>query len=122
MARNAIGAKIVGKPAGVRLRLKKGDQVRVMSGKHRGAEGEILRVDHEKGRVLIKNVAIIKKAQKPTQDNPRGGFKEQESPIHASNVRVLDPKTNEPTRIRSQVLPDGRKVRVSVKSGTVLDE
>jgi len=122
MARNAIGAKIVGKPMGVRLRLKKGDQVRVVSGKHRGAEGEVLRVDHEKGRVLIKNVAIIKKAQKPTQENPRGGFKEQESPIHASSVRVLDPKTNEPTRIRSQVLPDGRKVRVAVKSGTVLDE
>jgi large subunit ribosomal protein L24 len=106
----------------VRLRLKKGDQVRVMSGKHRGAEGELLRVDHETGRVLIKNVNVIKKAQKPTQENPRGGFKEQEAPIHASNVSVLDPKTGQPTRIGSKVLPDGRKVRVSVKSGTVLDE
>jgi large subunit ribosomal protein L24 len=106
----------------VRLRLKKGDQVRVMSGKHRGAEGEVLRVNHETGRVLIKNVNVIKKAQKPTQENPRGGFKEQEAPIHASNVSVLDPKTNQPTRIGSKVLPDGRKVRVSVKSGTVLDE
>jgi large subunit ribosomal protein L24 len=106
----------------VKLRLKKGDQVRVMSGKHRGAEGEILRVNHETGRVLIKNVNVIKKAQKPTQDNPRGGFKEQEAPIHASNVSVLDPKTSQPTRIGSKLLPDGRKVRVSVKSGTVLDE
>jgi large subunit ribosomal protein L24 len=106
----------------VKLRLKKGDQVRVMSGKHRGAEGEILRVNHETGRVLIKNVNVIKKAQKPTQENPRGGFKEQEAPIHASNVSVLDPKTSQPTRIGSKVLPDGRKVRVSVKSGTVLDE
>jgi large subunit ribosomal protein L24 len=106
----------------VRLRLKKGDQVRVMSGKHRGAEGEVLRVNHETGRVLIKNVNVIKKAQKPTQENPRGGFKEQEAPIHASNVSVLDPQTNQPTRIGSKVLPDGRKVRVSVKSGTVLDE
>ena len=106
----------------VRLRLKKGDQVRVMAGKHRGAEGEVLRVNHETGRVLIKNVNVIKKAQKPTQENPRGGFKEQEAPIHASSVSVLDPKTNQPTRIGSKVLPDGRKVRVSVKSGTVLDE
>jgi large subunit ribosomal protein L24 len=106
----------------VKLRLKKGDQVRVIAGKHRGAEGELLRVDHEKGRVLVKNVNVIKKAQKPTQENPRGGFKEQEAPIHASNVSVLDPKTSQPTRIGSKVLPDGRKVRVSVKSGTVLDE
>ncbi len=111
-----------GKKSVVRLRLKKGDQVRVISGKHRGAEGELLRVDHEKSRVLVKNVNVIKKAQKPTQENPRGGFKEQEAPIHASNVSVLDPKTSQPTRIGSTVLPDGRKVRVSVKSGTVLDE
>jgi len=122
MARNVIGAKVIGKPVAVRLRLKKGDQVRVTSGKHRGAEGEVLRVDHERNRVFIKNVAIIKKAQRPTQANPRGGFKEQESPIHASNVRLLDPKTNAPTRVRTQRLPDGRKVRVAVKSGTVLDE
>jgi large subunit ribosomal protein L24 len=121
MARNVIGAKVLGKPAIVKLRFKKGDQVRVVSGRHRGAEGEILRVEHDRNRVFVKNVAIIKKAQRPTQDNPRGGFKEQEAPIHASNVRLLDPKTNAPTRIRSQVV-DGRKVRVAVKSGTVLDE
>jgi large subunit ribosomal protein L24 len=122
MARNVIGAKITGKPTAVKLRLKKGDQVRVVSGKHRGSEGEILRVDHENNRVLIKNVAIIKKAQRPTQENPRGGFKEQESPIHASNVRLLDPKLGVPTRIRAEVQEGGRKVRVAVKSGTVLDE
>ena len=106
----------------VRLRLKKGDQVRVMAGKHRGAEGEILRVNHETGRVLIKNVNVIKKAQKPTQENPRGGFKEQEAPVHASNLRLLDPKTGEPTRVGVSVLEDGRKVRVTRASGTVLDE
>jgi large subunit ribosomal protein L24 len=121
MARNIIGAKVMGKAALTKLRFKKGDQVRVITGKHRGAEGEILRVEHDRNRVFIKNVAIIKKAQRPTQENPRGGFKDQEAPIHASNVRLLDPKTNAPTRIRSQVV-DGRKVRVAVKSGTVLDE
>jgi large subunit ribosomal protein L24 len=62
-----------------KLRLRKGDTVRVMSGKHRGAEGEVLQVLHDTQRVLIKNVNIIKKAQKPTQENPRGGFKEQEA-------------------------------------------
>ena len=106
----------------VKLRLKKGDQVRVVSGKHRGAEGELLRVDHAKQRVFVKNVNVIKKAQKPTQENPRGGFKEQEAPIHASNGQLLDPDTGKPTRIGSKVLEDGRKVRVSVKTGAVLDE
>ena len=106
----------------VKLRLKKGDQVRVVSGKHKGAEGELLRVDHAKQRVFVKNVNVIKKAQKPTQENPRGGFKEQEAPIHASNVQLLDPGTGAPTRIGSKVLEDGRKVRVSVKTGAVLDE
>jgi len=106
----------------VKLRLKKGDKVRVMSGKHRGAEGELLRVDHVKQRVFIKNVNIIKKAQKPTQENPRGGFKEQEASIDASNVMLLDPNTGKPTRIGSKVLPDGRKVRVARVSGAVLDE
>jgi large subunit ribosomal protein L24 len=105
-----------------KLRLKKGDTVRVMSGKHRGAEGEVLRVEHDKQRVLIKNVNIIKKAQKPTQENPRGGFKEQEAALHASNVRLVDPSTGEPTRLRSGLNAEGRKVRISAASGAVLDE
>jgi large subunit ribosomal protein L24 len=105
-----------------KLRLKKGDTVRVMSGKHRGAEGEVLQVNHDTQRVLIKNVNVIKKAQRPTQENPRGGFKEQEAPIHVSNVRLLDPSTGNPTRIGVTVNDEGRKVRVARASGTVLDE
>ncbi len=108
--------------APAKLRLKRGDTVRVMSGKHRGAEGEVLQVMHDKQRVLVKNVNIIKKAQKPTQQNPRGGFKEQEAALHASNVRLVDPTTGEPTRVRSGLNAEGRKVRISVKSGAVLDE
>jgi large subunit ribosomal protein L24 len=106
----------------VKLRIKRGDQVRVMSGKHRGAEGEVLQVMHEKQRVLVKNVNIIKKAQKPTQENPRGGFKEQEAAVHASNVRLIDPTSGEPTRVRSGLNAEGRKVRISVKTGAVMDE
>jgi large subunit ribosomal protein L24 len=105
-----------------KLRLKKGDTVRVMSGKHRGAEGEVLQVNHDTQRVLIKNVNVIKKAQRPTQENPSGGFKEQEAPIHVSNVRLLDPSTGNPTRIGVTVNDEGRKVRVARASGTVLDE
>lgn len=105
-----------------KLRLKKGDTVRVITGKHRGAEGEVLQVNHATQRVLIKNVNVIKKAQRPTQQNPRGGFKEQEAPVHVSNVRLLDPSTGKPTRIGVTVNEEGRKVRVARASGTVLDE
>jgi large subunit ribosomal protein L24 len=70
----------------------------------------------------VKNVNVVKKAQKPTQANPRGGFKEQEAAIHVSNVRIVDPSTGKPTRVRSGTNAEGRKVRVAVASGTVLDE
>jgi len=108
-------------PEKVRTRLKRGDRVRVMAGKNKGAEGEIIAVIREKNRVVVKGVNIAKKAQRPTQENPRGGFEEREMPIHASNVRVLDPQTGEPTRIGYR-FEEGRKVRVSVKSGAHLGE
>lgn len=106
----------------VKSRIKKGDNVKVIAGKHKGSQGEVIAVNREKSRVVVKNVNIIKKTQRPTQENPRGGFLEQEAAIHLSNVQLLDPKSGEPTRIAYRFLDDGRKVRVSVKSGTQLDE
>ncbi len=103
-------------------RIRKGDTVRVIAGKHKGEEGEVISVLREKSRVLVKNVNVIKKARKPTQDNPRGGFVEQEATIHLSNVQLVDPQSGAPTRIGVTVLDDGRKVRVARKSGTQLDE
>lgn len=105
-----------------RLRLKKGDQVRVIAGKNKGLEGEIIDVQHDTSRVVVENVNIVKRAQRPTQENPRGGFDEREAAIHASNVQVLDPNTSEPTRVGSKIDENGRKVRVAVKSGVTLDE
>lgn len=103
-----------------RLRLKRGDQVRVISGRFRGSEGKIMVVYPEANRVIVENVNVIKKTQRPTQDNPRGGFVEREAPIHASNVQLLDPQTGELTRIGYKT--DGTsKLRVSVKSGAELD-
>ena len=104
-----------------KLRLRRGDQVRVVAGKHKGLEGEIIAIRHDTQRVLVEGVNVIRKALRPTQENPRGGFREQEAPIHASNVQVLDPQSGEPTRIGSKVQDDGRKIRVSVKSGASLD-
>ncbi len=108
------------KPARTKSKLKRGDRVRVTSGKHKGLEGRILEVMPVKNRVVIENVNVIRKAQRPTQDNPRGGFSEREAPIHVSNVRILDPKTGEPSRVGTRVV-DGERVRVSVKSGARLD-
>lgn len=105
-----------------KVRIRKGDTVRVIAGKHKGSEGEVIAVLREKSRVLVKNVNVIKKARKPTQDNPRGGFVEQESTIHLSNVQLVDPQTGTPTRIGITVQADGTKVRVARKSGTQLDE
>lgn len=105
-----------------KVRIRKGDTVRVIAGKHKGSEGEVIAVLREKSRVLVKNVNVIKKARKPTQDNPRGGFVEQESTIHLSNVQLVDPQSGGPTRIGITVLADGRKVRVARKSGAQLDE
>lgn len=104
-----------------RIRLRNGDQVRVVTGKNRGVEGEVIAVLPEKNRVVVKGVNLTKKTRRPTQENPRGGFDEREASIHASNVRLLDPKTGAPTRLG--VAFDGdRKVRVSRKSGTRLSE
>lgn len=111
------------KERGVRkMRIRHGDQVRVMAGKHKGLEGQVMAVDAASNRVIVENINIIKKTQRPTQENPRGGFSEREAPINASNVSILDPQTGEPTRVGYQFLHSGEKVRVSVKSGARLDE
>lgn len=104
-----------------RIRLRNGDKVRVISGKNRGAEGEIIAVLPEQNRVVVKGVNMMKKTRKPTQENPRGGFDEREASIHASNVQLLDPKTGAPTRLGA-VFDGERKVRVSRKSDTRLEE
>ena len=108
--------------AQVKSRIKKGDNVRVIAGKHKGSEGEVIAVFRETSRVLVKNVNIIKKSQRPTQENPRGGFVEQEAAIHLSNVQLLDPKSGKPTRIGYRFEDDGTKVRYALDSGTKLDE
>lgn len=110
------------KQSRAKLRIKRDDQVRVISGPHKGSEGRVVAVLPDKNRVLVENVNVIRKAQRPTQENPRGGYREQEMPIHASNVMVLDPQSGEPTRIGMKFLDDGRKVRVARKSGAQLDE
>jgi len=104
-----------------RIRFKKGDRVRVISGRERGQEGEVIEVLRDKGRVVVRDVNIVTKAERPTQENPQGGFNNFEGSIHVSNVQILDPQSGKPSRI-GYTFEDGKKVRISVKSGARLDQ
>ncbi len=101
-------------------RLKKDDEVVVISGRDKGTRGRVLKVLVETDKVIVEGVGRVKKHQAPNQANPQGGIIEKELPIHASKVMLLDTKTDKPTRIRAGKDADGKKVRVTVKSGTVL--
>ncbi|KRM90083.1 50S ribosomal protein L24 [Liquorilactobacillus cacaonum] len=101
--------------------VKKNDKVKVIAGKDKGKEGIIEKVFPDKDRVIVKGVNVIKKHQKPSNANPNGGIVEIEAPIHVSNVMLLDPSNNEITRVGVKVV-DGKKVRVSKKTGESLDK
>lgn len=101
----------------VKIRIKRGDRVKVISGNHRGQEGTVVKVDREKGRVVIGGVNIRKRHVKPSATDPEGGIVNFEAPIHVSNVMLIDPASGEPSRIRMQINADGSKERISVRSG-----
>ncbi|ALC87336.1 MULTISPECIES: 50S ribosomal protein L24 [Bacillaceae] len=101
------------------MHVKKGDKVKVISGKDKGKTGVILTAYPKKDRVLVEGVNIVKKHMKPNQANPQGGIVSQEAAIHVSNVMLIDPKTGEPTRVGYKV-EDGKKVRVAKKSGEII--
>lgn len=101
------------------MNLVKGDKVIVIAGNYKGTVGTIQKVLPESNRVVVENVNIRKKHNKPTQANPDGGIVEVYAPIDASNVMLVDPKTKKPTRVGHKVVK-GKKVRVAKKSGTVL--
>ena len=107
------------------MNIRKGDMVMVISGESRGKKGKVLKVIPEKNRVIVEGMNFIKRHTRPTQRNPKGGILEKEAPIHASNVMLIDPKTNKPVRVGTRVLtPEGKKsrqrVRVSKKSGEII--
>jgi len=102
------------------LRIKKNDQVIVVAGKDKGKTGKILKVLPSKNRAIVEHINMVKKAQRKTQENQKGGFVEIEMPIHLSNIMLIDKKTNKPTRFGVSVAKDGTKSRVSKKSGDVI--
>jgi large subunit ribosomal protein L24 len=98
-----------------RLKVKKGDQVKVMSGEDKGKEGRVLEVQTKKDRVIIEGINIVTKHVKPSATNPQGGIEKKEAAIHVSNVMVIDNQGN-PTRIGRRRQENGKLVRYSKKS------
>tara|TARA_R110002096_G_scaffold201351_3_gene385819 strand:- start:2946 stop:3299 length:354 start_codon:yes stop_codon:yes gene_type:complete len=108
-----------------KLHVKKGDEVKILTGKDLGKTGRVLMVLPEKGRVLVEGINMKTHHDKPTQDNPQGGRLKREGAIHVSNVMVIDPTTNEASRIgRKRIEEDGRGrwVRYAKTSGEILDK
>ena len=102
------------------MNFKTGDKVVVISGKDKGKEGKITHVLRSENRVVVEGVNIVKKHVKGNGQQA-GSINEMEAPIHASNVMIVDPKTNKPTRIGHKIEKDGKKIRISKKSNSSLD-
>lgn len=111
------------------LKVRSGDQVQVMAGKDRGKRGRVLRVEPKRERVYVEGLNMVKRHMRPRESSGAanqnvgaqlGGVVEREGPIHASNVMLIDPKDNKPTRVGIE-REDGKRFRVAKRSGTRLD-
>lgn len=107
------------------MKIRKDDIVLIIGGNDRGQRGRVLKVYPNKKRIIVEGVHFIKRHMKPTQQNPQGGIVEKEGPIHVSNVMLIDPKTNQPTRVGRTVLTGGEKkqrVRVAKVSNEMIPD
>jgi len=107
------------------MKIKKNDNVIVISGNYKGKTGKVLKVFKSEDRVIVEGVILRKRHSKPTQKNPQGGITEKEAPIHVSNVMIIDPKTGKGTRIGKKIIIDDKtgkrkSVRISKSSGEML--
>lgn len=103
------------------MKIRKNDMVVVIAGNDRGKTGKVLKIFPKNNRVIIEGINTRKRHTKPSQKNPQGGILEKEASINASNVMMLDPKTNESTRLGAQIILDentGKKKRVRVSKAT----
>jgi large subunit ribosomal protein L24 len=103
-----------------KMRIKKGDTVKVISGKDKGATGPVMRAIPENRKIVVEKIAVARKAKRPTRENPQGGIMSIEMPIHVSTVMLVCPKCKEATRVNMRV-EDGKKVRVCKKCGKDID-
>jgi large subunit ribosomal protein L24 len=105
------------------MRIRRDDEVIVISGKDKGKTGKVLRVDRKADKVFVEGLNMIKRHQRPNPANPNAqvGVIEREAGIHVSNVAIVDPKDNKPTRVGVRRDDNGRRMRVTKRSGSELD-
>ena len=101
-------------------KIRKGDQVVVLTGKDKGRHGEVVRSMPKQGKVVVSGVNVAARHRKPTQVNPQGGIERKEAPLHVSKVAIADPKDGKATRVRFELAGE-KKVRVAVRSGEKID-
>ena len=101
-------------------KIRKGDTVVVLSGKDKGKTGEVVRSMPKESKVVVAGVYVAARHRKPSQVNPQGGIDRKEAPLHVSKVAIADPKTGKATRVRFEDR-NGKKVRVAVKSGELIN-
>ena len=102
------------------LGIRKGDKVKILAGRDKGKSGKVVHVYPKKGRALVEGVNMVKKHVRRSQQHPQGAVVSQELPIQLSNLTLLDPVSNKPTRIKTLVAKDGSKQRVAAKSKAVI--
>ena len=105
----------------VKLKIKKGDRVVVITGRDTGKQGEVLKVLPKESRVIVQGVNVAKRHTRPSAADPGGGILDKELAIHISNVAHIDPKSGKPTRVGFKLVEGGRKVRVARRSGEMID-
>lgn len=102
-----------------KLKIKKGDQVQLLAGADKGKRGEVVRVMPAQNRVIVQGANMATKHRKPSMAGP-GGRDSMELPVHVSNVALIDPSKDAPTRVGVKIAKDGQKQRIAKKSGEVL--
>ena len=122
-ARRRLHAHRLARPGGAVMKIRTDDQVIVISGKDKGKTGKVIRVDRSRDRVYVEGLNIVKRHQRanPARANAPVGVIEREGGIHVSNVAILDPKDNKPTRVGTTRTEQGNRMRVTKRSGTELD-
>ncbi len=101
-------------------RIRKGDNVIVISGRDKGKSGDVLRVLQDDERLIVQGVNVVKRHMRASHTQA-GGIVEKEATIHVSNVSLVDPDSGDPTRVGFRILEDGRKVRYAKRSGEIMD-
>jgi large subunit ribosomal protein L24 len=100
--------------------IRKDDTVEILAGDDKGKRGKVLRVLREDNKVVVEGINRVYRHLKPSRANPQGGRLSKEMPVDASNVALIDPTTNKPTRVGVKYLDDGSKILIAKKSGTTL--